>query len=102
MAVKLTDSDGVQYFNMYPGERKDYTAMHAAWLDTSSDTIVSAVFSSLNVGLEITSASFTTSTHTCWISPSAGNANTKYNFVSKIFTAGDRIDTLKFRIKVGS
>ena len=102
MTTKKVDTDGVQFFDILPGEHLDYTAQWANAFDPLVDTISSAEISSINTGLATSSAVHTTSTHTIWVTPSAGNANTNYNFASKVFTAGGRVDKLRFRIKVGS
>jgi len=102
MAIVRVDTDGVQYFDITPGEHLDYTAEHTDFLSNITDYIVSAVWSVETSGLAFTSVSFTSTQHVGWVSPSAGNATTNYNFISKIFTAGGRIKRVKARLKVGA
>jgi len=102
MSTIKVDSDGVQFFDILTGEHLDYTAKHADSLDPLGDTISSAEFSSTDTGLAFTSVTKTTSTVVGWVTPSAGNTNTTYNFTSKVFTAGGRVDKLPFKIKVGN
>ncbi len=101
MAVVKVDSNGVPFWEQRNSSHLDYTLDWRVYLTALTDTVASAVWSTVTSGLTLSSASFTTSgVHTVWVTPSAGNVGNAYILRSKIFTAEGRIDPLDIKIVV--
>jgi len=100
MATVTIDADGVPFWDQIADTRLDYTVDWTLWM-ASGDTVTSARWSATPTGLALTSGSHSSAgVHTGWVSPSAGNANSEYLLVSKIFTNDTRENKQKIRIKV--
>ena len=100
MARIKVDSDGLPYFDQYTETHWDYTVDWSATMDSVDDTIASSTWSATPTGLTLSSAVDAGARRSIWVAPSANNAGTNYVLVSKIFTAGGRVQRLPIRIKV--
>lgn len=103
MPVVKVDQQGIPYWVQPIGTRWDYAVDYTRAMRNVSDTVVSAVWSTITAGLAIASNAFTASgLHTIWVTPSAGNAGGSYYLRSKIFTQAGRIEAVRIKVVVES
>lgn len=97
MATRKVDKDGYSYWTKHPNSKKDFTVDWSEWLAEVSEVITSASCIVAPSGLDLTTQSNTSTTHSMFFS--GGADGTEYIVTSRIFTATRRENAV-FKVKV--